>query len=39
MDRNPRVVQMLKDKRKEVYIDLAKYGFMPKDAPKEIRFR
>lgn len=39
MDRNPVVVQMLKDKRKEVYIDLAKYGLMPKDAPKEMRFR
>ena len=39
MDRNPVVVKMLKDKRKEVYIDLAKYGLMPKDAPKEMRYR
>lgn len=39
MDRNPLVVKMLKDKRKEVYVDLAKYGLMPKDAPKEMRFR
>lgn len=39
MDRNPVVVQMLKDKRKEVYIDLAKYGLVPQDAPKEMRFR
>jgi len=39
MDRNPVVVKMLKDKRKEVYVDLAKYGLMPKDAPKEMRFR
>ncbi len=39
MDRNPVVVEMLKNKRKEVYVDLAKYGLMPKDAPKEERFR
>lgn len=39
MDRNPVVVQMLKDKRKEVLIDLAKYGLMPQDAPKEQRLR
>ena len=39
MDRNPVVVQMLKDKRKEVLIDLAKYGLMPLDAPKEQRLR
>jgi len=39
MDRNPVVVQMLKDKRKEVLVDLAKYGLMPEDAPKEMRFR
>ena len=39
MDRNPVVVQMLKDKRREVLIDLSKYGLMPKDAPKELRMR
>ena len=39
MDRNPVVVRMLKDKRKEVLIDLSKYGLMPKDAPKEERMR
>lgn len=39
MDRNPVVVQMLKDKRKEVYIDLAKYGLMPEDADEKDRFR
>ncbi len=39
MDRNPVVVQMLKDKRKEVLIDLSKYGLMPKDAPDEERLR
>jgi len=39
MDRNPVVVQMLKEKRKEVLIDLAKYGLMPKDAPEEQRLR
>jgi len=39
MDRNPVVVRMLKDKRKEVLIDLSKYGLMPKDAPKEQRMR
>lgn len=39
MDRNPVVVKMLKEKRKEVMIDLSKYGLMPKDAPKEQRVR
>jgi len=37
MDRNPVVVQMLKNKRKEVLIDLSKYGLMPKDTPEEER--
>ena len=32
MDRNPVVVKLLKDKRKEIDIDLAKYGLIP---PKE----
>jgi len=39
MDRNPVVVQMLKNKRKEVLIDLAKYGLMPKSASLEERMR
>jgi antitoxin component YwqK of YwqJK toxin-antitoxin module len=39
MDRNPVVVKFLKDKRKEVLIDLAKYGLMPKSASKEERMR
>ena len=39
MDRNPVMVKLLKDKRKEVLIDLAKYGLVPEDAPKEERFR
>ncbi|MBN2816834.1 MAG: hypothetical protein JXQ67_09130 [Campylobacterales bacterium] len=39
MDRNPVVVKMLEKKRKEVMIDLSKYGLMPKDAPKEERVR
>jgi len=39
MDRNPLMVKLLKDKRKETLIDLAKYGLLPKDTPKEDRFR
>ena len=39
MDRNPVMVKLLKDKRKEVLVDLAKYGLVPEDAPKEERFR
>ena len=39
MDRNPVMVKLLKDKHKEVLIDLAKYGLVPEDAPKEERFR
>ena len=39
MDRNPVVVEMLKNKRKEVLVDLSKYGLMPKDTPKEQRLR
>ena len=39
MDRNPVMVKLLKDKHKEVLIDLAKYGLVPMDAPKEERFR
>jgi len=39
MDRNPVMVKMLKDERKETLVDLAKYGLMPKDAPKEERMR
>lgn len=36
MDRNP---VMLKDKCKEILVDLAKYGLMPKTATKEERMR
>jgi len=39
MDRNPVMQKLLKDKRKEILIDLSKYGLMPKDAPKEERMR
>jgi antitoxin component YwqK of YwqJK toxin-antitoxin module len=39
MDRNPVMVKLLKDKAKEIMIDLAKYGLVPEDAPKEERFR
>ncbi len=39
MDRNPVMVHLLKEKRKEVLIDLAKYGLMPKSTPKEERMR
>ncbi len=39
MDRNPVILKMLKDKRKEILVDLAKYGLVPKDAPKEERMR
>jgi len=39
MDRNPVMVKLLKDKAKEILVDLAKYGLVPEDAPKEERFR
>jgi len=39
MDRNPVMLKMLKDKRKEILVDLAKYGLMPKTATKEERMR
>ncbi len=39
MDRNPVMVKILKEKRKEVLIDLAKYGLMPKSASKEERMK
>lgn len=39
MDRNPVMLRLLKDKEKEIFIDLAKYGLMPEDAPKEQRIR
>jgi antitoxin component YwqK of YwqJK toxin-antitoxin module len=39
MDRNPLMVKLLKDKRKEILVDLAKYGLLPKDTPKEERLR
>ena len=39
MDRNPVMVKLLKDKRKETLVDLAKYGLLPKDTPEEERLR
>ncbi|MEN4052191.1 MULTISPECIES: toxin-antitoxin system YwqK family antitoxin [Sulfurimonas] len=39
MDRNPVIQKILEDKRKEIFVDLAKYGLMPKEAPKEERIR
>ena len=39
MDRNPVMVKLLKDKREETLIDLAKYGLMPKDTPEKERMR
>lgn len=39
MDRNPVMVKLLKDKRDEILVDLAKYGLVPKDATKEERMR
>jgi hypothetical protein len=35
MDRNPVIVKLLKDKRKEVDIDLAKYGLIPPHKEKK----
>ncbi len=39
MDRNPVMVKLLKDKRKETLIDLARYGLLPEDTPEEERLR
>ena len=39
MDRNPLMVKLLKDKREETLIDLAKYGLLPNDTPKKDRMR
>jgi len=39
MDRNPVMLKLLKDKRKEILVDLSKYGLMPKTASKEERMR
>lgn len=39
MDRNPVMEKLLKDKRKEIMIDLSKYGLMPKDAPESERVK
>lgn len=39
MDRNPVMQKILKDKRKEILVDLSKYGLMPKDAPEEERIK
>ena len=39
MDRNPLMLKLLKDKRKETLVDLAKYGLLPKDTPKDKRMR
>jgi len=39
MDRNPVMVKLLKDKRKETLIDLAKYGLLPEKTPEKERLR
>jgi len=39
MDRNPVMVKLLKDKRKETLVDLAKYGLLPKNTPEKERLR
>ena len=39
MDRNPLMLKLLKDKRKEILIDLSKYGLISKDAKKEEKMR
>ena len=39
MDRNPVMLRLLKDKRKEILIDLSKYGLVPKSASKEEKMR
>jgi len=39
MDRNPLMLKLLKDKRKETLVDLAKYGLLPKTMPKKDRMR
>lgn len=39
MDRNPVMIKMLKDKRKETLIDLSKYGLLPKNTPEKERLR
>jgi len=39
MDRNPVMVKLLKDKRKETLVDLAKYGLLPTDTPEKERMR
>ena len=39
MDRNPVMVKLLKDKREETLVDLAKYGLLPKDTPEKERLR
>ena len=39
MDRNPLMIKLLKDKRKETLIDLSKYGLLPKNLSKEERMR
>jgi antitoxin component YwqK of YwqJK toxin-antitoxin module len=39
MDRNPVMIKMLKDKRKETLVDLAKYGLMPKEIPEQKRLK
>ncbi len=37
MDRNPVMIKLLKDKRKETLIDLAKYGLLPENTPEKER--
>jgi len=39
MDRNPLMVKLLKNKREETLVDLAKYGLLPKNTPEKERMR
>ena len=39
MDRNPVMIKLLKDKRKETLVDLAKYGLLPEKTPEKERLR
>jgi len=39
MDRNPVMQQLLKDKRNEIMVNLAKYGLMPENASLEERLK
>ena len=39
MDRNPVMIKLLKDKREETLVDLAKYGLLSKNTPEKERMR